>query len=64
MIYHLGPKSDLSVNQEGVQGITGAEAADGIDECRKVVRRQIGAGADWIKVRPLKVCTGTNEKFE
>ena len=52
------------MNQEGVQGITGAEAADGIDECRKVVRRQIGAGADWIKVRPLEVCTGTNENFE
>lgn len=31
--------------------MTGAEVADGVDECVKAVRRQIGAGADWIKVR-------------
>lgn len=29
----------------------GAEVVDGETECRKAVRRQIGAGADWIKVR-------------
>jgi len=28
----------------------GAEVADGVAEVRKVVRRQIGHGADWIKV--------------
>lgn len=28
----------------------GAEAADGPDECIRAVRKQIGAGADWIKV--------------
>jgi hypothetical protein len=38
------------MNREGVEGITGAEIADGKDECIKAVRRQIGAGADWIKV--------------
>ncbi|KAF7971019.1 hypothetical protein HWV62_7386 [Athelia sp. TMB] len=37
------------MNQDGVEGITGAEVADGIDGCVKAVRRQIGAGADWIK---------------
>ena len=33
-----------------MDGVTGAEVADGVDECIKAVRRQIGAGADWIKV--------------
>ena len=28
----------------------GAEEADGVEELTKVVRRQIGSGADWIKV--------------
>lgn len=46
-----GPKSAIHVHQEGIQGITGAEVADGKEECTKAVRRQIGAGADWIKVR-------------
>ncbi|KAF9225150.1 hypothetical protein BS17DRAFT_778215 [Gyrodon lividus] len=45
-----GPKSSLHVNQEGIDGITGAEVADGREECMKAVRRQIGAGADWIKI--------------
>ncbi|EGO31270.1 hypothetical protein SERLADRAFT_456162, partial [Serpula lacrymans var. lacrymans S7.9] len=45
-----GPKSVIHVNREGIEGITGAEAADGRDECMKVVRRQVGAGADWIKI--------------
>jgi hypothetical protein len=38
------------MNTEGVEGITGAEAVDGKERCRAAVRRQIGAGADWIKV--------------
>ncbi|OBZ78983.1 hypothetical protein A0H81_01314 [Grifola frondosa] len=45
-----GPKSRLHVNQEGVEGVTGAEIADGEVECVKAVRRQVGAGADWIKI--------------
>ncbi|PCH34350.1 hypothetical protein WOLCODRAFT_62488 [Wolfiporia cocos MD-104 SS10] len=44
-----GPKSKVHLNQEGVEGITGAEVADGEVECIKAVRRQVGAGADWIK---------------
>jgi hypothetical protein len=38
------------MSKEGVDGVTGTEVADGTDECIKAVRRQIGAGADWIKV--------------
>ncbi|KAJ7234762.1 hypothetical protein B0H12DRAFT_1238973 [Mycena haematopus] len=45
-----GPKSSLHMNKEGVEGAVGAEAADGSAECIRVVRRQIGAGADWIKI--------------
>lgn len=45
-----GPKSKINLNQEGIEGITGAEVADGEVECVKAVRRQVGAGADWIKV--------------
>ncbi|KAF9495665.1 hypothetical protein BDN71DRAFT_1447349 [Pleurotus eryngii] len=45
-----GPKSPVHINQEGIDGVTGGEAADGVDECTKVTRRQIGAGADWIKI--------------
>ncbi len=30
--------------------VVGAEVADGVEEIRKVVRRQIGRGADWIKL--------------
>ncbi|KAF8657149.1 hypothetical protein AX16_002263 [Volvariella volvacea WC 439] len=45
-----GPKGDIHVNQEGVEGVHGAEVADGEDGCLRAVRRQIGAGADWIKV--------------
>lgn len=40
----------MHLNQDGVDGITGAEVVDGEVECIKAVRRQIGAGADWIKV--------------
>ncbi|KAG0706694.1 hypothetical protein DFH29DRAFT_900962 [Suillus ampliporus] len=45
-----GPKSSLYVNKEGIDGVTGVEVADGRHECVKAVRRQIGAGADWIKI--------------
>ncbi|KAJ6482559.1 hypothetical protein C8R45DRAFT_904822 [Mycena sanguinolenta] len=45
-----GPKSSIHLNREGVEGVVGAEAADGSAECMRAVRRQIGAGADWIKI--------------
>ncbi|KAF8176349.1 hypothetical protein K438DRAFT_76868 [Mycena galopus ATCC 62051] len=45
-----GPKSAIHINQEGVEGVVGAEAADGPAECIRAVRKQIGAGADWIKI--------------
>lgn len=45
-----GPKSSLYVNKEGIDDVTGVDVADGTQECVKAVRRQIGAGADWIKV--------------
>lgn len=35
---------------EEVGQVVGAEVADGPAEIRKVVRRQLGRGADWIKV--------------
>ncbi|KAK0500033.1 hypothetical protein EDD18DRAFT_1148175 [Armillaria luteobubalina] len=47
-----GPKSSIHPHSEGIEGVTGAEVADGIDECVKAVRRQVGAGVDWIKVYP------------
>ncbi|KAJ6564639.1 hypothetical protein B0H19DRAFT_81191 [Mycena capillaripes] len=45
-----GPKSSIQVNKEGVEGVVGAEAADGPAECIRAVRKQIGAGADCIKI--------------
>ena len=45
-----GPKNKLYPDRDGVEGIMGAEVVDGETECRKAVRRQIGAGADWVKV--------------
>ncbi|EIW78569.1 hypothetical protein CONPUDRAFT_83926, partial [Coniophora puteana RWD-64-598 SS2] len=33
-----GPKISLYVNQNGVDGVAGAEVADGVDECVKAVR--------------------------
>jgi hypothetical protein len=36
--------------QEGIDGVKGAAVVDGVDDCVREVRRQIGAGADWIKV--------------
>lgn len=56
LIVCIGPKGTLHVNEEGIDGVTGAEVADGCDGCRKAVRRQIGAGADWIKVNSHNVC--------
>ncbi|PIL31293.1 hypothetical protein GSI_05991 [Ganoderma sinense ZZ0214-1] len=44
-----GPKSLLRLHQDGIEGVTGAQFADGEVECVKAVRRQVGAGADWIK---------------
>jgi hypothetical protein len=35
----------------GVEGVMGAEPADGVDGCIREVRRQIGVGADWVKVK-------------
>ena len=52
----LGPKSMLHPAQEGIDGVKGAEVADGVDDCVREVRRQIGAGADWIKVGFLSPC--------
>ncbi|KAF9461895.1 hypothetical protein BDZ94DRAFT_1322965 [Collybia nuda] len=45
-----GPKSTLYPSKSGIEGVTGAEIADGVDGCVMAVRRQIGAGADWIKI--------------
>ncbi|KAK7052074.1 Amidohydro-rel domain-containing protein [Favolaschia claudopus] len=45
-----GPKGSLHMNREGIEGVVGAEAADGTAECIRAVRKQIGAGADWIKI--------------
>jgi len=42
--------------QEGIDGLKGVEVADGVDDCVKEVRRQIGAGADWIKVGFISSC--------
>ncbi|KAJ8457137.1 hypothetical protein ONZ51_g11706 [Trametes cubensis] len=44
------PKSNLHLHQQGVEGVTGAEFVDGEAECMKAVRKQVGAGADWVKV--------------
>jgi hypothetical protein len=45
-----GPRSYIHPNREGIDGVTGAEVADGEVECMKAVRRQISAGADVVKV--------------
>ncbi|KAK7023162.1 Amidohydro-rel domain-containing protein [Favolaschia claudopus] len=45
-----GPKGSIHMNREGIEGVAGAEAADGTAECIRAVRKQIGAGADWIKI--------------
>ncbi|KZV76357.1 hypothetical protein PENSPDRAFT_747805 [Peniophora sp. CONT] len=45
-----GPRSTVYPSQDGIDGIIGAELVDGEVECLKAVRRQIGAGADWLKI--------------
>ncbi|KAG8682110.1 hypothetical protein FRC09_017008 [Ceratobasidium sp. 395] len=45
-----GPKSKLYPSGQGVDGVSGAQVADGPDECMRAVRQQIGAGVDWIKI--------------
>lgn len=45
-----GPKNPLYTLAEGIQGVMGATVADGVDECRRAVRKHIGAGADWVKI--------------
>ena len=49
----VGPKSNLHLLQDGVEGVTGAQFVDGEVECIKAVRKQVGAGADWIKVASI-----------
>ncbi|EIW87413.1 hypothetical protein CONPUDRAFT_149443 [Coniophora puteana RWD-64-598 SS2] len=39
-----------SGSQSRFSVVTGADLADGVDECIRVVRRQVGAGADWIMI--------------
>ncbi|KIM20134.1 hypothetical protein M408DRAFT_334125 [Serendipita vermifera MAFF 305830] len=45
-----GPKNNSRPYVTEVDGKSGADPASGVDECVRVVRRHIGAGADWIKV--------------
>ncbi|KAF8323130.1 hypothetical protein DL93DRAFT_2049805, partial [Clavulina sp. PMI_390] len=45
-----GPKHELRPLQEGVDGVTGSLVADGVYAARAAVRKQVGAGADWVKV--------------
>ncbi|CAE7103641.1 unnamed protein product [Rhizoctonia solani] len=45
-----GPKTQLHPNAQSVDGVAGAQVADGPAECSRVVRQHIGAGADWVKV--------------
>ncbi|QRW17013.1 amidohydrolase family protein [Rhizoctonia solani] len=44
-----GPKTQLHPNAQSVDGVSGAQVADGPAECSRVVRQHIGAGADWVK---------------
>ncbi|CAE6486581.1 unnamed protein product [Rhizoctonia solani] len=44
-----GPKTQLHPNAQSVDGVAGAQVADGPAECSRVVRQHIGAGADWVK---------------
>ena len=41
----------------------GAEVADGDVECKKAVRRQVGAGADWIKVKDESIQYQLGERW-
>ena len=58
----IGPKSTLYPAQDGIGGIKGAESVDGIDACVREVRKQIGAGADWIKVGSILSLYGIRVK--
>ncbi|KAJ3563287.1 hypothetical protein NP233_g9037 [Leucocoprinus birnbaumii] len=44
------PRSSLFPSRNGVEGVLGAEVADGIGGCIREVRKQVGVGADWIKI--------------
>jgi len=50
LIIYVGPKNLTRPSAIEVDGKYGVDVADGVAECVKVVRRHIGAGADWIKV--------------
>ena len=52
-----GPRSSLHLHQDGVEGMTGAQFVDGEVACVKAVRKQVGAGADWIKVTAILLFT-------
>ncbi|KAG8868522.1 hypothetical protein FRC20_003246 [Serendipita sp. 405] len=45
-----GPKNQQRPYLTEVDGKAGADSASGVEECVRVVRRHIGAGADWIKI--------------
>ncbi|KAG9081859.1 hypothetical protein FRC07_014397, partial [Ceratobasidium sp. 392] len=45
-----GPKNKLYPSEQNVDGIAGAQVADGPDGCMRAVRQQIGSGVDWVKV--------------
>ncbi|KDQ31608.1 hypothetical protein PLEOSDRAFT_25102 [Pleurotus ostreatus PC15] len=48
--YYCANRAIVSTGSYGSSSPIYINAADGVDECTKVTRRQIGAGADWIKV--------------
>ena len=50
LMIFVGPKNLTRPSEIGVDGKYGVDVADGVTECVKVVRRHIGAGADWVKV--------------
>ncbi|KAI0713110.1 hypothetical protein C8T65DRAFT_717820 [Cerioporus squamosus] len=66
-ILRPGPKSSLHLHQDGIEGVTGAQFVDGEAECIRAVRKQVGAGADWIKVyadyRPRTRMAHVNKKI-
>jgi hypothetical protein len=40
----------------GIEGVMGSEPADGVDGCIREVRKQVGVGADWVKVKNAHKC--------
>lgn len=50
LMIFVAPKNPTRPSAIGVDGKYGVDVADGVTECVKMVRRHIGAGADWIKV--------------